>query len=225
MIIVIITLSTSSGSTNSSTNSISNNEIKKDTYNEDIQKIKNNFILNEAEVIDSQCESLKNVLNSMLRTLISNDKIDSNWSPYSYSHYYEYTYDNHHYISFDCDINHIENSEDMKEIIKDCSQIIWESINLIYSNPNINNNDNKYFRELHFAFDFKYSYIDNYGNTKYDNHNLYFEISRYSYNSVNMETFPSILELDYTKIFGIGKATYRLGKQGIQIDFNNLLVK
>lgn len=205
---------------------ISNNETEKaDTFEDDMQKIKQDFSSSEIAIVDTKCNAVENALESMLQTLILNDKISSKWSPSCYSHYSELYSDNYYYISFNCDIDDIKSNEEMKEIIKDCSQIIWESVNLIYSNPNINNDKDKIFSKLDYNFSFNYSYIDNFGNTKYSHHNLYFDLTRYSYNKINKETFPSILALDYTKIFGIGTATYSLGSQGIEINFKNLLTK
>ena len=203
----------------------SSTETKEKKYEKEMKELKDSFSSSEIEIVDDKCNTVEETLKSMLQTLILNDKINSKWKPYCYSKYSEHYNDNYYYISFNCDINDIKTTEEMEELVKDCTQIIWETINIIYSNPNINNYKNKYFEEINFNFSFNYNFIDNYGNTKNDKHNLYFDITRISYNSINMETFPEILKLDYTKMFGVGKATYNLGKQGIQIDFKNLITK
>ena len=201
-------------------------DTKIDTFESDIKKLKEEFSLKDIEIVDEKCEIVNSTLISMLRTLSVNEKINENWSSYCSGFCTDYSYSGkQYYMSFFCNIDNIKTTEEMKEIIKDCSQIIWESLNLIYSNPNINNDKNMYFRKLKFAFSFKYSYIDKYGNTLYDSHNLNFETTRYSYNKINMETFPTILDLDYTKMFELGTTTHKLGTQGIQIDFKNLLTK
>lgn len=226
--------------TEKSTNApISSNETEKaDTFEDDMKTIQRT--LNDSDItmteirestysITANCKPVDYALGQMLYSLKRNKKINENWNNYCTSNYDEWKSDYSPSKQFEiyigCNINSVKTNDEMKEIMKDCSQFIWESMNLIYSNPNINNNDNKYFGKLHYSFSFNYSYIDDYGNTQEDTHHFYFDITRNSYNKINLETFPNILLIDYTKLFNLGEATYKLGKKGIQIDFENLLIK
>lgn len=193
------------------------------------QSIKMTNLEEDTYTIEADCEPVGKAISSMQSALKDYEEINKNWDRIVYSHYYywksDYSPEKKFNLNFSCDISNLSSQEEVKEILKDCSQIIWESMNIIYGNPQINKTEEEYFENLKYNFKFKYNYIDSYGNTKYDYHTFNFTITRYSYNMINKQTFPSILELDYTKMFNLGETYSHLGTQGIRIDFNNLLTK
>ena len=141
----------------------STNEIeKKSTYEEKISKIKSDFNASNVEITDlkedtyteqGDCKPLNTALEDMTYSLKEYEKISSLWhfSTYS-SYYYKWHRDStgEYYISYTYDMNKIKSEDEMREVMKDCSQIIWESPKLIYGNENINNKENKFFSKVKF---------------------------------------------------------------------------
>lgn len=205
-----------------------------DTYKTDIEKIKNEFNNSDVELnnrseseysISGHFDTLEKAMGDMMYSLEKNEKISKNWMSYASSFYSESEYSRYNHITFECDISDISTADEMKSYIKDSSQIIWESLNIIYGSEKINSDTNAYFNKLNYTFEYKYKYIDKYGNEKPTQHEMNFEITKNAYNKINFETFPNILAVDYTKIFDLGKVKSKVGENGIKIDFDNLLVK
>ncbi len=208
-----------------STDKSGDDTIKNNTYEYDIEQIKNNF--NESKIeIDSnesvsKCPASKEALDSMMKSLTKNKLIDNRWSCDVNTYYqeqnnvaksdrYQDNIENVHIISLEYDFNGIKTEEEARNALKDFSKIIWESLNVIYNNPNISNVDDTYFKNLRYQVWLKrdsIEYFDEYGNKQFKNnsHFLTFYISKETYNKINKSTFPSILDNDYFRIFNLGK--------------------
>lgn len=213
------------------------NEPKKEepTIETELKKIKTEFSSCNIEMINSydseysteaESKQVKEAISSMQKALLKYNKISNRWSTYVNTYYDKWKGTSpreEFHMSFNCNINDLSSQEDVKGIFKDCAEIIWESMDIIYSNSQSQDNKDNYFSKLDYYFTFNYDYIDSYGNKKSDKHSLSFEIERNTYNKINKETFPKIIEMDYTKLFDLGKTYSSIGKNGIKIDFNNML--
>lgn len=201
--------------------------VKNNTYNTDIEQIKNKF--NESEIkidynTDSSvytCKTSKEAIDSMMKSLTKNKIIDNKWDTDVSTYYqeqnnvvnadsYEMSLKNVHIIALEYDLNDVTTDKEAKKVLKDFSKIIWESLNIIYNNPNIDSENNKYFENIRYQVFLKKNsttYMDKYGNpkTEYHSKSLTFYISKNSFNQINKVTFPSILDNDYFKIFNLGK--------------------